>query len=270
MAASDAAPRRYRPGWKAWIGAALVLALLAGGTFYYFDQAEMRARLMRADPDAAAGNAELRRFAISYAAPVYADNCAGCHGDRMQGDPRYGAPNLTDEDWLYGDGRTSQIEHTILFGIRASNGRTMNFADMPAFARPVPYARYKIEPLEPGDIRDVATFLLTAAGHPGDAAAATRGERIFADKGQCFDCHAVDAKGDTAIGAPNLVDKTWLYGNGSFEDITAIIATGRRGICPAWFERLSAVEIRALAVSIYAASHPAPPRTPAPVPSPAG
>lgn len=266
-------PRRRRVAtWKAWAASGLAIALVAGGAVYYVQQDDLRARLMRTDPDAAANDGELRSFAISYAQPIYERNCAGCHGERMQGDPRYGVPDLTDRDWLYGEGRVSQIEHTILYGIRASNGKTMNFADMPAFARPVPYPRYKIEPLDPGDIRDVTTFLMVAGGRQGDAAAAKRGEEIFADRGQCFDCHASDAKGDTAIGAPSLVDHKWLHGNGSFDDIYAVISHGSSGICPAWYQRLSAVAIRALAVSLYAASHQEPPHGAArsSAPGPAG
>ncbi len=258
----DGPPARGRrtARWKAWAASAVAVALVAAGTSYYVRHEDLLARIMRADPDAVPSDAELRDFAISYARPIYDRNCASCHGGNMQGDPGYGVPDLTDQDWLYGEGRVTQIEHTILYGIRASNGKTMNFADMPGFARPVPYQRYKIEPLEPGDIRDVVTFLMVAARRPGDTAAAKRGEVIYADKGQCFDCHASDAKGDTAIGAPSLLDHKWLHGNGSFDDIYATVAYGSSGICPAWYQRLSAVSIRALAVLVYAASHREPPR----------
>ena len=32
---------------------------------------------------------------------IYADNCAACHGDKGQGNPDMGAPNLSDQIWLY-------------------------------------------------------------------------------------------------------------------------------------------------------------------------
>jgi cytochrome c oxidase cbb3-type subunit 3 len=221
-------------------------------------QAGLRARLMRADPGTIVQDAELRDFAIAYARPAYDQHCAACHGDRLQGDRRKGVPDLTDQDWLYGEGRVAQIEHTILYGIRSGNPKGWNLADMPAFAQPVPYARYQIAPLEPGDIRDVIEYLMVTASKPGDDAAAERGAKIFADKGQCFDCHSGDAQGDAAIGAPNLIDNIWLYGNGTREDIYDTVARGRSGICPAWFQQLSPVTIRALAVMIYVASHPGP------------
>ncbi|MGF1626360.1 MAG: cytochrome-c oxidase, cbb3-type subunit III [Alphaproteobacteria bacterium] len=38
-------------------------------------------------------------------APIYADNCLACHGERGSGDPVLGAPRLDDQIWLYGDSR---------------------------------------------------------------------------------------------------------------------------------------------------------------------
>ncbi len=34
--------------------------------------------------------------------PLFAENCASCHGDAGLGDPEIGAPNLADAIWLYG------------------------------------------------------------------------------------------------------------------------------------------------------------------------
>jgi hypothetical protein len=39
---------------------------------------------------------------------------------------------------------------------------------MPGFGQPVPYKRYQISPLEPGEIRDVIEFPLVSGGKPGD------------------------------------------------------------------------------------------------------
>jgi cbb3-type cytochrome c oxidase subunit III len=110
--------------------------------------------------------------------------------------------------------------------------------------------------LSPQDIGDVIEYLMVKAGKPGDRDGADRGARIFAERGQCFDCHSGDAQGDAAIGAPNLIDDIWLYGKGTREDLYDTIARGRSGVCPEWFQQLSAVTVRALAVSIYVASHP--------------
>jgi cytochrome c oxidase cbb3-type subunit 3 len=253
--------RRFRLGWKVWSAIGLAILIVAGGTTYLAGQATMRARLMRADPDSIVQNPELMRFAIAYAQPAFDQHCASCHGDHLQGDRRNGVPDLTHPAWLYGEGRVAQIEHTILHGIRAGDPKGWNLADMPAFAQAEPYKRYKIPALEPGEIRDVIEFLLVTAGKAGDRAASDRGAKIFAAKGQCFDCHSADAQGDAAIGAPNLIDDIWLYGTGSREDIYDSIARGRSGICPAWVQELSPVMIRALAVLVYAASHEEPSQT---------
>lgn len=39
--------------------------------------------------------------------PLFAANCAACHGADGKGNPALGAPNLTDQLWLYGGGETS-------------------------------------------------------------------------------------------------------------------------------------------------------------------
>lgn len=42
-------------------------------------------------------------------AALFADNCASCHGDLGKGEPTLGAPNLTDQIWLYGGTRQAII-----------------------------------------------------------------------------------------------------------------------------------------------------------------
>ena len=54
------------------------------------------------------------RAAVARAAPLFAAQCAACHGPDGRGSQTLGAPNLTDGDWLYGSDRTSirdQIVH---------------------------------------------------------------------------------------------------------------------------------------------------------------
>jgi cytochrome c oxidase cbb3-type subunit 3 len=45
--------------------------------------------------------------AVQRAAPLFAEQCAACHGPAGQGNLATGAPNLTDADWLYGADRQS-------------------------------------------------------------------------------------------------------------------------------------------------------------------
>ncbi|MBF9197281.1 cytochrome-c oxidase, cbb3-type subunit III [Microvirga terrestris] len=41
---------------------------------------------------------------------VFADNCAGCHGDKGQGNKELGAPNLSDKIWLFGSSKSVIME----------------------------------------------------------------------------------------------------------------------------------------------------------------
>ena len=118
--------------------------------------------------------------------------CADCHGTGGQGDRVNGAPSLTDDDWLYGTGRISEIEWTITHGIRAADPRTWNLAVMPAYGTPRPSPTEAIPPLSPDDIRDVIEYLMEIGGHDADANAAARGGQIFHDRGGCYDCHGAD------------------------------------------------------------------------------
>ncbi|MBL4870806.1 MAG: cytochrome-c oxidase, cbb3-type subunit III [Robiginitomaculum sp.] len=46
---------------------------------------------------------------------LFAENCTSCHGDLGKGTRENGAPDLTDQDWLYG-GRRETIQATIFNG----------------------------------------------------------------------------------------------------------------------------------------------------------
>jgi cytochrome c oxidase cbb3-type subunit III len=43
-------------------------------------------------------------------APVFAEQCASCHGEGGEGNPAVGAPRLSDDVWLYGGGRKELYE----------------------------------------------------------------------------------------------------------------------------------------------------------------
>lgn len=45
--------------------------------------------------------------AAERAAPVYAEQCASCHGEDGSGNQALGAPNLSDDIWLYGGDRAA-------------------------------------------------------------------------------------------------------------------------------------------------------------------
>ncbi|MEM9422074.1 MAG: cytochrome-c oxidase, cbb3-type subunit III [Pseudomonadota bacterium] len=73
---------------------------------------------------ALAGN-EANPEAVERAAPLYASQCAACHGASGTGDRAQGAPNLTDAEWLYG-GTRQAIRSQIYNG---RNGVMPNWGD---------------------------------------------------------------------------------------------------------------------------------------------
>jgi cytochrome c oxidase cbb3-type subunit 3 len=91
--------------------------------------------------------------------------------------------------------------------------------------------------------------LRALAGKPietiaADPAALRAGHVLFVDN--CAACHGRDARGNHALGAPNLTDRDYLYG-GDGAAILASIVDGRRGAMPAFGASLGEGDIVALA-----------------------
>jgi cytochrome c oxidase cbb3-type subunit 3 len=76
------------------------------------------------------------RAAAARAAPVFAEQCASCHGPAGKGDQAQGAPDLTDGDWLYGADRAAiagQI-HNGRGGVMPAWGRRFDAETIKALA----------------------------------------------------------------------------------------------------------------------------------------
>jgi cytochrome c oxidase cbb3-type subunit 3 len=229
------------------------LAVISIGLGAWWSTVEfsLRAQILRGDPEQVLRNPRLAEMAINAGRNVYKDQCASCHGPDAQGDTTIGAPNLADHDFLYGSGTVTEIEQIVLYGIRSGDSRGWNLASMPAFGTATPYSGYKINSLTPSEIDDAAAYIHSVSHQAADSAAVERGRAQFKNAG-CWDCHGPDGGGDTSIGAPNLTDKIWLYGDGSIEAIKTTITYGRRGEMPAFTGRISPLEARC--VSLYIAS----------------
>ncbi len=241
------APRR-----AAVVAGAIAFVLAAAGVVAW--NVVMAARLVRAAPGDLPRDHGLMAYGRSHGARVFAGHCASCHGRRGKGDPARGMPDLTDGDWLYGEGSIADIETVVAHGIRAHAPRTQAFADMPAYAHARPYRSEPIPPLSPADIRDMTEYVVAISGRPADRAAAARAAQVYQTRGGCYDCHGRDAGGDPGIGVPRLTDQVWLYG-GDRADIAWSIAEGRHGVSPAFAGRLSPAQIREVAVYVYGLSH---------------
>ena len=227
-------------------GAVVLLLLLLAAVLH---RAAAQAELVRADPDAILADARLRDVVLAAGADIFRRRCAACHGADGRGQGA-GMPDLTDHDWLYGEGHVAEIEGVVRYGIRSRHPKGWNLASMPAYASERPYAAEPLPALAPRETEDVVQLLLADEGRSADPVAVTRGRAVYAKAG-CWDCHGPDGRGDSAIGAPNLRDGATLYG-GSAESLRWSVERGRRGVSPAFAGRLSPFEIRAVAV--YAAS----------------
>ena len=165
--------------------------------------------------------------------------CMQCHGADAKG--AKGFPNLTDSEWLYG-GEPDKIHESI------ANGRK---GAMPAFG-----AAFG----EDG-VRNVAHYVLSLSALKHDDVRAQQGKETF--QTVCAACHGADGKGNQAIGAPNLTDKTWLYSvsqnNATMieQSIVETVTNGRTGVMPNWKEFLGDAKVHLLAGYVYGASQPA-------------
>jgi cytochrome c oxidase cbb3-type subunit 3 len=160
---------------------------------------------------------------------LFLNSCAQCHGSDAGGSK--GFPNLTDHDWLYG-GSPENIKTTI------TNGRA---GVMPPFPQ-----------LDGKQIADVANYVRSLSGLPVDEMKKVRGKEVF--KSSCVACHGADAKGNIALGAPNLNDKTWLYGS-SEATIIETVTKGRMAMMPAQDKVLSPEKIQLLTAYVWGLSN---------------
>jgi cytochrome c oxidase cbb3-type subunit III len=160
---------------------------------------------------------------------LFLNSCAQCHGSDAGGSK--GFPNLTDGDWLYG-GSPENIKTTITYG---------RGGVMPPFPQ-----------LDSKQIVDVANYVRSLSGLPSDDLKAARGSEVF--KANCVACHGADAKGNIALGAPNLTDKTWLYGS-SEATIVETVTKGRMAMMPAQDKVLSPEKIQLLTAYVWGLSN---------------
>lgn len=161
---------------------------------------------------------------------LYLTYCMQCHGANAQG--AKGFPNLTDKDWLYG-GTPDKIKTSI------NNGRN---GQMPAFG-----AAFGEE-----KVKDVANYVLKISGSKKlNEQRAKRGESTYQQV--CMACHGPEGKGNMDIGAPNLTDKTWLYG-ASEQTISDTITNGRVNVMPNWQAFLGDAKVHLLSAYVYGLS----------------
>ena len=90
---------------------------------------------------------------------------------------------------------------------------------------------------------------MSLSGREVDAAKAEAGKEVFMTSG-CIACHGMDGKGNQLLGAPNLTDKTWLYG-ASMGAIKQTLVKGRNGVMPGHQDLLGDEKVHLLTAYVY-------------------
>lgn len=89
----------------------------------------------------------------------------------------------------------------------------------------------------------VLSLSASAHGAGRTAQSVATGRAVFA--ANCVACHGPDARGNQALGVPNLTDRAWIYG-GDVQSVWTSVNGGRQGEMPAWQNQLSPVDRKIL------------------------
>lgn len=199
-------------------------------------RAQYLERIQEASPDEIAADPELLSFALAGGEAAFSDNCAPCHALGGAGQGPY--PALGDDEWIWG-GSLDDIQNTINYGIRSDHEET-RFNEMPAFGA--------MEILPREDINAVTQYILSLSDPNADAKVTGQGSTLYEE--QCVACHGEQGEGMAELGAPNLADQIWLYGD-TPAAVAAQIANPRHGVMPAWVGRLDEDTIKILTVYVH-------------------
>ncbi|MPW36501.1 cytochrome-c oxidase, cbb3-type subunit III [Vibrio sp. B1Z05] len=167
--------------------------------------------------------------AIKVGQRLFLQNCSQCHGSDARG--QLGFPSLTDNAWLYG-GEPEAIVTTVMHG---------RIGEMPAW----------IDVLGAEGVEEVVTYTLSLSGRKVNAREAAAGKTRFV---VCAACHGTDGKGNPALGAPDLTDNIWLYGD-SRAAVTETVAHGRIGVMPAWKDILGKEKVQLVSAYVWSLSN---------------
>ena len=175
--------------------------------------------------------------AVALGRSIFNNTCATCHGSSATG--AIGYPNLTDDIWHWG-GSPDRVLQTVMEGregVMPEWGKVLTgMGGDNAVDYVVAYVRTLSDPASMDN-----NFM------------AAQGRSLY--NGVCVACHGVDGKGNQELGAPDLTDNYWMYGNSS-ESLRQTIANGRHGTMPAHKDLLGETRSRLVAAYVWSLSHP--------------
>jgi len=202
-------------------------------------QREMLERVGAMDYDTLLADVGAMSFVNAYAKGTFGTWRAACH--QTGGAGVIGLyPNLRNDQWKWG-GTPEQIEQTLALG---RNGY------MPGYR----------ESLNTLELNQVAAYVLSLNGFTMAVEEVAAGEEIFNGyRGGCYQCHGVEAKGLTSLGAPNLSNNLWGLVDvpGAANDaerqarVARFVHDGVQRQMPAFGDRLSPAEIRVLTAYVH-------------------
>ncbi len=167
--------------------------------------------------------------ALAIGQKLFLNNCAQCHASDGAGSR--GFPNLTDRDWLWG-GDEKTIKATI------AEGRT---GVMPPFGAA----------LGAEGTKNLAHYVRSFSGLTTDSLRVAFGRELYQQN--CVACHGAEGKGNAALGAPDLADKTWLHGSAE-PVVIETISRGRTNHMPAHKALLDEARIHLLTAYVLSLS----------------
>jgi cytochrome c oxidase cbb3-type subunit 3 len=174
--------------------------------------------------------------AVALGRSIFNNTCATCHGSSAHG--AIGYPNLSDDIWHWG-GTPDRVLETVLDGregVMPEWGKVLTgMGGNNAVDYVIAYVR-----------------TLSAPATMENNFMAAQGKGLY--NGVCVACHGPDGKGNQQLGAPDLTDDYWLYGN-STESLRQTITSGRHGTMPAHRAILGETRARLVAAYVWSLSH---------------
>lgn len=176
--------------------------------------------------------------ALALGRSIFSHTCAACHGSSAHG--AVGYPNLSDKIWHWG-GSPERVLETVLDGREGVMPPWGTVLRGMGGEHAVDHVAAYVDTLSESGKSRQNDYMVA------------RGKPLY--EGLCVACHGPAGKGNQQLGAPDLTDDYWLYGN-SNESITKTISEGRHGAMPAHRALLGETRARLAAAYVWSISNP--------------